>query len=211
MLLSAGLPLPTEILVHDYLTIDGRKISKSSGVTADPAELVSQVGTDAVRWWLLREVPRVGDADFTFDRLVERANAELAGGFGNLVHRTVTMIHRYRGGVVPNVADHGTDEVSAEIDDALEGFDFRRATSAVWRIVDEANRAIDATRPWQLAKAGEDAELDVVLSNLYAACLRIATCLEPFLPNAAELIACQCTPIDGRLPQSSPLFPRIER
>jgi methionyl-tRNA synthetase len=105
MLLSAGLPLPTEILVHDYLTIDGRKISKSSGATADPAQLVEQVGTDAVRWWLLREVPRVGDADFTLDRLVERANAELAGGLGNLVHRTITMIHRYRGGVVPAKAD----------------------------------------------------------------------------------------------------------
>jgi methionyl-tRNA synthetase len=134
MLLSAGLPLPTEILVHDYLTIDGRKISKSSGVTADPTQLVEQVGSDAVRWWLLREVPRVGDADFTFDRLVERTNAELAGGLGNLVHRTITMIHRYRGGVVPAKADSTYDGVSAAIDEALEDFDFRRATSAVWRI-----------------------------------------------------------------------------
>jgi methionyl-tRNA synthetase len=215
MLLSAGLPLPTEILVHDYLTIDGRKISKSSGATADPAQLAEQVGVDAVRWWLLREVPRVGDADFTLERLVDRANAELAGGLGNLVHRTITMIHRYRGGVVPAQSDgsreKACDEVSAAIDEALDDFDFRRATSAVWRIVDEANRAIDATRPWQLAKEGREDELDEALAALYASCVNLATCLEPFLPSAAKLIADQCTPIDGRLPQSSALFPRIER
>lgn len=82
MLLSAGLPLPTDILVHDYLTVDGRKISKSSGSTVDPADLVEEFGTDAVRWWLLREVPRVGDADFTRERLIARANADLAGGLG---------------------------------------------------------------------------------------------------------------------------------
>lgn len=210
MLLSAGLPLPTEILVHDYLTIDGRKISKSSGVTADPAQLVEQVGTDAVRWWLLREVPRVGDADFTLERLVERANAELAGGLGNLVHRTITMIHKYRGGVVPAKASSACDEVSAAIDEALEDFDFRRAASAVWRIVDEANRAIDATRPWQLAKERRGDELDAALASLYAACVSLATCLAPFLPSAAELIATQCTPVDGVLPPSAALFPRIE-
>jgi len=218
MLLSAGLPLPTEILVHDYLTIGGRKISKSSGVTADPTELVEQVGTDAVRWWLLREVPRVGDADFTLERLVERANAELAGGVGNLVHRTITMIHRYRGGLVPAETSAGLedlrqacDQALSAIDAALDDFDFRQATSAVWRIVDEANRAIDATRPWQLAKEGKDAELDAALAALHAACLSLATCLVPFVPTAAELIRVQCTPGDaGVLPQSTALFPRIE-
>lgn len=229
MLLSAGLPLPTEILVHDYLTIDGRKISKSSGVTADPASLAEQVGTDAVRWWLLREVPRVGDADFTLERLVERANAELAGGVGNLVHRTITMIHRYRGGVVPEAATEIDSDLAAacaeapeKIDAALDDFDFRRATSAVWRIVDEANRAVDATRPWQLAKAERDGDadasrrLDAALAALYDACLSLATHLAPFLPTAADLIRTQCTPTDtdgdrdGVLPPSVALFARIE-
>jgi methionyl-tRNA synthetase len=107
MLLSAGEPLPTEILVHDYLTIDGRKISKSGGGTADPVALVSEFGADAVRWWLLREVPRVGDADFTTERLTARANTDLAGGLGNLVSRTVAMVHRYRHGVVPPIAADG--------------------------------------------------------------------------------------------------------
>ena len=219
MLLSAGLPLPTDILVHDYLTIEGRKISKSSGATADPTSLVEQVGTDAVRWWLLREVPRVGDADFTPARLVERANSELAGGVGNLVHRTVTMIHRYRGGIVPvatspvaglEALGDACAQAAEAIDAALDGFDFRQATAAVWRIVDEANRAIDATRPWRLAKDGRDGELDTALAALYGACVSLATCLAPFLPTAADLITAQCAPIDGVLPQSTALFPRIE-
>src|SRR3984957_7888315 len=94
ILLSAGGPRPTEIAVHDYLTVGGRKISKSGGAAglADPVELVGRYGTDAVRWWLLREVPRVGDADFTADRLVERANQDLANGLGNLVSRVTSLV-----------------------------------------------------------------------------------------------------------------------
>jgi len=85
ILLSAGEPLPTEIVVHDYLTAGGRKISKSAGADlADPVAVTGEYGTDAVRWWLLREVPRVGDADFTTQRLVDRANQDLANGLGNL-------------------------------------------------------------------------------------------------------------------------------
>jgi methionyl-tRNA synthetase len=108
ILLSAGEPLPTDILVHDYLTIDGQKISKSNvggaGAvgTADPVRLAQAYGTDAVRWWLLREVPRVGDADFTVARLVARANDDLANGLGNLVNRVVSLVHRYRQGKVPS-------------------------------------------------------------------------------------------------------------
>jgi methionyl-tRNA synthetase len=102
-------------------------------------------------------------------------------------------------------------QAPAAIDAALDDFDFRQATSAVWRIVDEANRAIDATRPWQLAKEGKDDELDTALAALHAACLSLATCLAPFLPTAAEVIAAQCTPTEDRvLPKSAALFPRIE-
>jgi methionyl-tRNA synthetase len=104
ILLSAGQPLPTEIFVHDYLTVDGRKISKSATSTAleaiDPAALATTYGTDAVRWWLLRDVPRVGDADFTVQKLIGRANADLANGLGNLISRVVSLAHSYRNGVV---------------------------------------------------------------------------------------------------------------
>ena len=113
MLLSSGQPLPTRIFVHDYLTAGGRKISKSAAGSAapepaalEPAELAAEYGTDAVRWWLLREVPRVGDADFTVERLVARADDELANGLGNLVNRVVAMIGRYRAGGFVSLAGY---------------------------------------------------------------------------------------------------------
>ncbi|MEZ0066328.1 methionyl-tRNA synthetase [Streptacidiphilus sp. MAP12-20] len=223
MLLSAGLPLPTRVLVHDYLTISGRKISKSGGgAVADPTELVARFGADAVRWWLLREVPRVGDADFTEERLIARADADLAGGFGNLVHRVVTMVHRYRDGVVPTatVTTTATSELRAvcaraagRVDAALDDFDYRTAASAVWTLVEEANRCIDRTRPWELAKterAGEPSpQLDAALAALVAACRALGEELRPFLPGAAARITERCTPIDGVLPASTPLFSRL--
>jgi len=204
MLLSAGEPLPTDILVHDYLTTDGRKISKSGGGTPDPVALVRQFGTDSVRWWLLREVPRVGDADFTVARLIARANADLAGGLGNLVSRTVAMVHRYLGGVVPGgvVPGEGADLGGADpgggegwagdpgagrllaaceqapglVDAALGGFDFRAAADAIWDIVDAANRYIEDVRPWQLARSQRNPEAGLLDAAL-ALLVRACRCL----------------------------------
>ena len=222
MLLSSGQPLPTDIFVHDYLTAGGRKISKSSGSSgSEPAALAAEYGADAVRWWLLREVPRVGDADFTVERLIARADDELANGLGNLVNRVVSMIGRYRDGRVPpaqEVALRGGEDLDAAIrqaggliGDALEEFDFRQATSAVWAIADEANRFVNRVRPWELAKAaGNGAYLDAALRLLLDACQALGRELSPFLPGAAARIAAQCTPgEDGRLPSPSPVFRRL--
>ncbi|MEO3823042.1 methionine--tRNA ligase [Actinomadura sp. B10D3] len=210
MLLSAGLPVPDEILVHGYLTAGGRKISKSGDVTVDPVGLVREFGVDAVRWWLLREVPRVGDADFTAERLIARADDELANGLGNLVHRVVSMVHRYRGGEVPAAEADELEavcrEAPGEIDAALDDADFRRATAAVWRIVDEANRHINRVRPWELAKAG-DPRLGAVLAGLVSACRTVGDLLEPFLPDAAERVRRQCA--GQRLPRPEPVFRRL--
>jgi methionyl-tRNA synthetase len=225
MLLSAGEPLPTGVLVHDYLTIDGRKISKSGGGGADPAVLAGQYGADAVRWWLLREVPRVGDADFTVGRLVARANADLAGGLGNLVSRTLAMVRRYRGGVVPGddgpaAADPGAAELIAAcqrapglVRAALEGHDFRAATAAVWVIVDAANRYLEQASPWRLAAAERgdatvSSRLDAVLAAAVGACRCLAVQLAPFVPVTAARVAAQCGP-PGRLPVAGPVFARI--
>jgi methionyl-tRNA synthetase len=215
MLLSAGQALPTDIVVHGYLTENGRKISKSSGATVDPYDLVGAYGTDAVRWWLLREVPRGGDADFTVARLVARTDDELANGIGNLVNRVVSMIHRYQGGR-PSVTlaaapalERSVGHAPGLIAAALEDFDFRRATEAVWRIADEANRYVNRTRPWELAKAGDHAGLAAVLARLLRACQAIGAHLGPFLPDAAARIAAQCTAdATGRLPVPAPLLPR---
>jgi methionyl-tRNA synthetase len=220
MLLSAGEAVPTDIVVHGYLTENGRKISKSSGATVDPYDLVARYGTDAVRWWLLREVPRGADADFTVDRLVSRANDELANGFGNLVNRVVSLIHRYRDGSVPPAtaaAAPGAQALDAAIRNApgrvagaLADFDLRRATEAVWCIADEANRYVNQTRPWSLAKAGQTAELAAVLSAVLSACRAIATHLRPFLPDAATRMTRQLTPNEGGfLPAPVPILPRL--
>jgi methionyl-tRNA synthetase len=221
MLLSAGEAVPTDIAVHGYLTANGRKISKSSGATADPYDLADTYGTDAVRWWLLREVPWGADADFTIDRLVSRANDELANGVGNLVNRVVSMIHRYRGGQLPTTTASGSDAAALNgairtapglIAEALEDFDFRRATEAVWQIADEANRYVNRARPWDLAKADDGAQLDAVLSVLLLACQAIGAHLAPFLPDAAGRITRQCVPVGtGLLPSPALLLPRIAR
>jgi methionyl-tRNA synthetase len=219
MLLSAGEPLPSDILVHDYLTIEGAKISKSAGNVIDPVTIADRYGTDAIRWWLLRDVPRVGDADFTVGGLAARANDDLANGLGNLVNRVVSMIHRYRDGrpPAPGATTPAASRLAALchqapglVDDALSAFDFRRATTAVWNIVDEGNRYIEHTRPWDLAKADSRDELDAVLRVLLDACRTLADELRTFLPNAAAGIATQCaTTPSGALPAPKPLFPRI--
>ena len=226
MLLSSGQPLPTDIFVHDYLTAGGRKISKSSGSGADPAALAAEYGTDAVRWWLLREVPRVGDADFTVERLIARADDELANGVGNLVNRVIAMIRRYRDGRIPGpqLVPAGGEELDAacrqasdRAQAALEEFDFRQATAAVWAVADEANRFINRVRPWELARAERDGDagaghrLDAVLGALFGACSALGRELEPFLPDAAARITSQCTPRDGRLSQALPVFRRLSK
>jgi methionyl-tRNA synthetase len=239
MLLSAGLPLPTDILVHDYLTADGQKISKSGGVTVDPAALAGRYGTDAVRWWLLREVPRVGDTDFTVARLVSRANDELANGLGNLVSRVTAMVRRYRDGQVPAagapdtrapatgpVADGapaGAEPLEeairlarGRVDAALAAFDFRTATAAVWSIVDEANRYVSQAQPWDAARLERNGDLnagrrlDAILVLLIRACQGVAELLETFLPGVAARVAQQCAAPDGKLPPAAPVFARIE-
>ena len=229
MLLSSGQPLPTAIFVHDYLTAGGRKISKSAGAAGEaaalePAALAARYGADAVRWWLLREVPRVGDADFTVERLIARADDELANGFGNLVNRVVSMIGRYRDGHVPAGSGvPGGEELEAacrQADDAigaaLADFDFRRATAAVWAIAAEANRLVNRVRPWELAKAERTGDLaagdqlDAVLGVLLEACSVLGRVLTPFLPDAAAHITLQCAHgRDGRLPSPVPVFRRL--
>lgn len=203
ILLSASEPLPSAIFVHDYVTVDGQKLSKSTGQAHDPVEIAGRYGSDALRWWFLRDVPRTGDGDFREERLVARAN-ELADGLGNLVNRTISLIggnrprevgaNELRGGEA--ITLHAViDRTPGEIDSALADFDFRAATASLWRLVDAANRFVAATRPWELArtvKSGDrnaSTDLDEILSALLAACHLLARELQPFLPTASTRIA----------------------
>jgi len=203
ILLSAGEPLPTAVYVHDYLTVNGEKLSKSTGHAHDPAAIAERFGTDALRWWFLRDMPRTGDADFREELLAVRAN-ELADGLGNLINRAITLVGRYRarglGATKARSAEaqalHAlTDATPREIDDALARFDLRAATSSLWHLADEANRFVTATRPWQLAKAEESGDadaataLDEALGALLDACHQLARELQPFLPGASRRVA----------------------
>jgi methionyl-tRNA synthetase len=251
MLLSAGAPLPTEIVVHDYLTVNGSKISKSAGAGAaeqacsDPVALVRAYGVDALRWWLLREVPRAGDTDFTEDKLIARANQDLANGLGNLVSRVSSVAHRYRNGVVrPCRRPHGTSRWLAAAGDgpatgeawpadavalaqtiertpdavrtALARSDFRLGAAAVFEIVEQANRYVEAAEPWHLGRAEQAGDaaagqrLDEVLGALVAACQVLAAEIWPFLPDLAARVAAACNDFGGTLPKPSRVFPRIE-
>ncbi|MEU4158384.1 methionine--tRNA ligase [Actinoplanes sp. NPDC026670] len=210
LLLSAGLPLPTSILVHDYLSADGAKLSKSAGNTIDPFELAARYGADAVRWWLLREPARVGDTDFTVDRLVRRSDVDLANGLGNLVNRTLALAWKHRAGRVPEGVPTGAlgaacDRLPALVDRALHDFDFRAATEAIWAVVDEGNRFVEAERPWDPAAADR---LDAVLGALITACRLVATELAPFLPDGAARLHARLLTGD-RVARPSPAFPRL--
>ncbi|MEV0269346.1 methionine--tRNA ligase [Hamadaea sp. NPDC050747] len=207
LLLSAGQPLPTTILVHDYLTLNGAKISKSAGATVDPVRLIQRYGADAVRWWLLRDVARLGDTDFTTTRLVDRADRDLANGFGNLVHRTTTLVRKHFGATPPAAAGGpltaALGVLPEHIGRALGDGDFRTATRALCSAVEQANQHIDATRPWQLGDR-DSAAKTAVLDDLLAACRLIAGELTPFLPEGAARLLAQC---EGRT--AVPAFPRI--
>jgi methionyl-tRNA synthetase len=239
-LLSANEPLPTAINVHEFLLAGGEKMSKSRGNVIDPLELVETYGNDAVRFWLLRDMPRTNDGDFTYDRLIGRYNGDLANDLGNLVNRSIGMLQRYRKGVVPTV-DAARESrlravaqnIPAKVDAALDAFDFRTALTSIWDLVTDANRYIDDAKPWEIAKAAKngdesaDARLDVVLADLVEAIRLLGVHLAPFIPLGAERIANQAgfslQDADGpigrnwadalagqTLPKASPVFPRIE-
>ncbi|PZS09940.1 MAG: methionine--tRNA ligase [Acidimicrobiales bacterium] len=224
MLLSAGIRLPDTIFVHEYLTASGQKISKSAGNAEDPTDLADEYGTDALRWWMLRDVARAGDTDYTAQRLVARANEDLANNIGNLVNRTLSMVLRYRAGTVPPAARDNPGAASlraarsdaeGDIAQALAAFDFRKAVEAVVRIGDEGNRYVETTTPWALAKNERTAHasphaLDAVLAELVHTCRDLAHHLTPFLPESAARIAQQCTTVDGKIAQPTPLFRRLE-
>jgi len=218
LLLSAGQPLPTTIFVHPYLTANGRKLSKSGGNVVDPVAVVDTYGTTALRWWLLVDVPRAADADFTEARLVERHDTDLANGVGNLTNRVLAMVHRYRHGTSPR--GEGGDTVPALPDAfavAAEGFDLRQLARLVREHVEDANQLVEATAPWALAKAeraGDPAAgkvLDTCLAELLGRLRQLSTFLAPLLPGLGSALAAALQPDDhGELAPPAPLVPRLE-
>ena len=198
MLLALGVNLPVEVIAHGWWTYNGEKMSKSRGNVVDPFKMVSEYGLDPFRYFLLREVPFGNDGDFSELALVGRINSDLANDLGNLLNRTLQMIKSYRGGVVPECV--GADsELSAmasnvldRVDDAMNNFAFDEALKAIWEFIGRANKFIDETMPWKLAKDETQAErLSFVLLNLYETLRLSALLIAPTMPDTAKKIWAQ--------------------
>ncbi|MFB9904963.1 methionine--tRNA ligase [Allokutzneria oryzae] len=200
MLMSAGLPLPTEIVVHGYITAGGRKIGKSLGNAVDPVALVEQFGVNAIRYFLLAEFSPFGDGDFSEERLVSRYNTDLANGLGNLVSRVTSMTQRYREGVVPESGPVAEPEQSlaAQVEasaresmEAMVRYDHREALTKVWDLVRRTNAYVDERAPWHLAKEGTpeaEALLDTTLHHLVGAVRQLGALIQPYLPVPSAVI-----------------------
>jgi len=189
MLEAAGLLLPEQVWAHGFISFKGQKLSKSAGVTIDLDEAVTRHGTDAFRFFLLREVNWDADGNFTWERFDERYTADLADAFGNLVSRVLAMIGRYRGGVVPAAPptplDAAGDAVLTRYRDAMDALLLHRGAQAAWELVFEANAYVERRVPWAQAKAGDAAALDETLGALARCLARLAVLTAPFIPGAA--------------------------
>ncbi|MEO8448960.1 MAG: methionine--tRNA ligase [Gemmatimonadota bacterium] len=195
MLLAAGLPLPKEVWAHGYVQWEGAKMSKTAGTAVNLDDAIARHGPDPLRYFLLREVGFENDGDFTWDRFDGRYVSDLADGLGNLVARSLSMIAKYRSGVVPAGAATDLDRAGAEqlakYRTAMDGLDLKGGADAAWKLVDDANQYIVRTAPWSLAKQTKDAELDAALHSLANCLYRLAVMAYPFIPGkAAEIWDC---------------------
>jgi len=202
ILLSAGISLPKSLLVHGFITVGGEKMSKSIGNVIDPFALVEKYGTDAVRYFLLREIPSTEDGDFTYEKFENRYNSDLASGLGNLVARTITMVEKYCEGMVPQI-NKNPDEHPLRIneniynwkkswsglDEGIKEYRFNDALVSIWNFIKEADKYIEDNKPWNLDKEGKKEELNWVLYGLLDALHQIAWQIYPFMPETALKIA----------------------
>ncbi len=193
---AAGLELPKRIFAHGWLLFENDKMSKSRGNIVRATPIHNVLGTDALRYFLLREVVFGQDGSFSYDALVGRYNSDLANGLGNLASRTLSMIHQYRGGIVPSVS--GSDQIAHTADGvvaaALEEFnrlEFSKGLESVWSLIAAVDKFIVAQAPWKLAKATDAASAALLDGTLYTAveALRIVTALlYPVMPESAQKI-----------------------
>ncbi|HBV86605.1 MAG TPA: methionine--tRNA ligase [Desulfosporosinus sp.] len=238
ILMALDIPLPKVIYGHGwYLTKDGGKISKSRGNVQDSFALIQRYGSDAIRYFLLREMQVGTDGTYSEDNIVERLNSDLANDFGNFVSRSLAMIVKYRAGIVPRPGQDGelerelkalSHEVKKAVDESLGSCDPAGALEEIWRFVGRCNKYVDETAPWNLAKSEDQGErLDTVLYT-FVECIRIMAILTaPFMPGVPSKICALLGKDEGLIKwdeadqwgilefgimvqKGEPLFPRID-
>ncbi|WP_244093862.1 methionine--tRNA ligase [Jeotgalibacillus sp. R-1-5s-1] len=199
MLMALDLPLPKQVFAHGWLLMKDGKMSKSKGNVVDPVTLIDRYGLDSLRYYLLREVPFGSDGIFTPEGFVERVNFDLANDLGNLLNRTVAMINKYFDGEIPvyNGSEGEFDqqllalneETVKKFEESMENMEFSIALSTVWQLISRANKYIDETQPWVLAKdEAQKGELGNVMSHLAETLRRIAVLLQPFMTQTPGCI-----------------------
>jgi len=204
LLLSAGLPLPDELVIHGFLTSDGQKISKSLGNAISPDHYIHRYGVDAVRYFFLRAVSPFDDGDFSALRFASIYEADLANGLGNLVSRLLALASKCALG---SVAIEGSLATNLDFEHACNVFRHDEGLDLLWQKIAELNREIEQRKPWASLQYGESAAVQAQVAAWLQSVGWIARNLEPFLPETADKIlrAIRCQPLKN----VAPLFPRI--